>query len=210
MKAVIIDDESKARRLLYTILKDYCPQVTQIEEAKNLMDGVQLIRNAAPDIVFLDIEMPDYLGIEIGDFLEPNERERELKPHQAKEVCFQYNNEMTRLISHIDHLNLEKKIFKKKKTYVFLKLEVEGNLRLYSFYYTQHVNMDFSYKSKFMIFQKKQGLLYLPKRMGFRKAMMKYLEDCPKVYERLKLKMYGKGDEIEITEDYNEKCVGRA
>lgn len=73
MKAVIIDDESKARRLLSTILKDYCPQVTQIEEAKNLMDGVQLIRNAAPDVVFLDIEMPDYLGIEIGDFLEPDE-----------------------------------------------------------------------------------------------------------------------------------------
>jgi len=73
MKAVIIDDESKARHLLATILKDYCPQVTQIKEAKNLMDGVQLIRNVDPDIVFLDIEMPDYLGIEIGDFLEPSE-----------------------------------------------------------------------------------------------------------------------------------------
>ncbi|CAA6799351.1 MAG: DNA-binding response regulator [uncultured Aureispira sp.] len=73
MKAVIIDDESKARRLLATILKDYCPQITQIKEAKNLMDGIQLIRDAAPDIVFLDIEMPDYLGIEIGDFLEPSE-----------------------------------------------------------------------------------------------------------------------------------------
>ncbi|MGB0861560.1 MAG: hypothetical protein ACPG19_01860 [Saprospiraceae bacterium] len=163
------------------------------------------------DIPISQTNTPDIRSIHFGvHFLDPNDIERELKPHQAKEVCFQYNNEMTRLISHIDHLNLEKKIFKKKKTYVFLKLEVEGNLRLYSFYYTQHVNMDFSYKSKFMIFQKKQGLLYLPKRMGFRKAMMKYLEDCPKVYERLKLKMYGKGDEIEITEDYNEKCVGRA
>jgi two-component system LytT family response regulator len=73
MKAVLIDDESKARHLLSTILKDYCPQVTQIKEAKNLMDGVQLIRSVKPDIVFLDIEMPDYLGIEIGDFLEPEE-----------------------------------------------------------------------------------------------------------------------------------------
>jgi two-component system LytT family response regulator len=73
MKAVIIDDESKARHLLSTILKDYCPQVTQIKEAKNLMDGVQLIRSVKPDIVFLDIEMPDYLGIEIGEFLEPSE-----------------------------------------------------------------------------------------------------------------------------------------
>lgn len=73
MKAVIIDDESKARRLLTTILKDYCPQVTQIHEAENLMDGVQLIRKTTPDLVFLDIEMPDYLGIEIGNFLEEKE-----------------------------------------------------------------------------------------------------------------------------------------
>lgn len=73
MKAVIIDDESKARHLLSTILKDYCPQVTEIQEAENLMDGVQLIRSSKPNIVFLDIEMPDYLGIEIGDFLEPSE-----------------------------------------------------------------------------------------------------------------------------------------
>jgi hypothetical protein len=143
-------------------------------------------------------------------FLDSNGQERELKPHQAKEFCFQYNNETTRLISRIDHLNLEKKLFKKNKTYVFLKLEVEGKLRLYSFYYTQHVNMDFSYESKFMIFQKGSGLLYLPKRTGFRKALMKYLVDCPDVYQRLKLKMYGKGDELEIVKDYNDKCIGRA
>jgi hypothetical protein len=39
---------------------------------------------------------------------------------------------------------------------------------------------------------------------------MKYLENCPDVHQRLKLKMYGKGDELEIAKDYNEKCVGKA
>ncbi|WMX12737.1 MULTISPECIES: LytTR family DNA-binding domain-containing protein [unclassified Aureispira] len=73
MKAVIIDDESKARHLLSTILTDYCPQITHIEEAASLMDGVQLIRTSKPNLVFLDIEMPDYLGIEIGDFLDAHE-----------------------------------------------------------------------------------------------------------------------------------------
>jgi len=73
MKAVIIDDENKARHLLSTILKEYCPQITKIEEAPNLMEGVKQIRKHQPDVVFLDIEMPDYLGIEICDFLEEEE-----------------------------------------------------------------------------------------------------------------------------------------
>lgn len=73
MKAVIIDDENKARHLLATILEEYCPQITNIIQAENLTNGVKQIRKHEPDIVFLDIEMPDYLGIEICDFLEEEE-----------------------------------------------------------------------------------------------------------------------------------------
>ncbi|BDS11018.1 LytR/AlgR family response regulator transcription factor [Aureispira anguillae] len=73
MRTVIIDDEPKARRLLSTILNDFCPQIISIQEAENLMDGIQLIKKTKPDIVFLDIEMPDYLGIEIGSFLDAEE-----------------------------------------------------------------------------------------------------------------------------------------
>lgn len=73
MKAVIIDDEAKARNLLSTILNDFCPQVTEVHEAHNLMDGVKTIKNQQPDVVFLDIEMPDYLGIEIANFMEKEE-----------------------------------------------------------------------------------------------------------------------------------------
>lgn len=73
MKAVIIDDEKKARNLLRVILTEYCPEVNEIEEAADLPSGVKLIRKIKPDIVFLDIEMPRYLGIQILDFFEQNE-----------------------------------------------------------------------------------------------------------------------------------------
>ena len=33
MNVVIIDDESRARVLIKTILQEYCPEVTAIEEA---------------------------------------------------------------------------------------------------------------------------------------------------------------------------------
>lgn len=73
MKAVIIDDETRARNLLSTILKDYCPEVESFEQAPNLLDGVALIRKTQPDVVFLDVDMPDHLGIEIGNFLSVEE-----------------------------------------------------------------------------------------------------------------------------------------
>lgn len=73
MKAIIIDDESRARNLLSTILKDYCPEVKSFEEAPSLLEGVALIRKIQPNIVFLDVDMPDHLGIEIGNFLSTEE-----------------------------------------------------------------------------------------------------------------------------------------
>ncbi|MCP4440488.1 MAG: response regulator transcription factor [Aureispira sp.] len=73
MKAIIIDDESRARNLLSTILKDYCPEVKSFEQAPDLLSGVELIRKTTPDIVFLDVDMPDHLGIEIGNFLNTEE-----------------------------------------------------------------------------------------------------------------------------------------
>lgn len=73
MKAVLIDDEQKARMLLHTILDEYCEEIDEVAMAPNLTEGVALIREKQPDIVFLDIEMPDYLGTQIIDFFEPEE-----------------------------------------------------------------------------------------------------------------------------------------
>lgn len=70
MKALIIDDESKSRNLLRTIINEYCPEITTIVEAEDLPSGVKTIHREHPQIVFLDIEMPGYLGTQIMDFFD--------------------------------------------------------------------------------------------------------------------------------------------
>ncbi|WP_047245637.1 LytR/AlgR family response regulator transcription factor [Maribacter thermophilus] len=67
MKAIVIDDEEKARDLLFHLLKEYCPQIHQISLAKDLFEGVEKIKKERPDIVFLDIEMPQASGLELLD-----------------------------------------------------------------------------------------------------------------------------------------------
>lgn len=73
MKAVIIDDEQKARNLLKILLEESCPQIVEIEVAEDLPKGVALINRFQPDIVFLDIEMPGYSGVQILEFFTPEQ-----------------------------------------------------------------------------------------------------------------------------------------
>ncbi|MEQ8471748.1 MAG: LytTR family DNA-binding domain-containing protein [Marinoscillum sp.] len=73
MKAVIIDDEFKARNLLRILIDENCPQIKEVQDAEDLPKGVALINQFQPDIVFLDIEMPGYSGIQILDFFTPDQ-----------------------------------------------------------------------------------------------------------------------------------------
>ena len=70
MKVVIIDDEPKARKLLEILVKENCPKITEILTAEDLLSGVEIIKKERPQIVFLDIEMPEHSGLEIFDFIE--------------------------------------------------------------------------------------------------------------------------------------------
>lgn len=69
MEAIIIDDERKARNLLRILIEENCPKVTSIIEAEDLLSGVALIKERQPQIVFLDIEMPEHSGLEILNFI---------------------------------------------------------------------------------------------------------------------------------------------
>ncbi|MDC8005185.1 LytTR family DNA-binding domain-containing protein [Aureisphaera galaxeae] len=73
MKAIIIDDEPKARKLLQVLLEENCPAVDDIYQAGDLLAGVECIKQERPQIVFLDIEMPQHSGLEIVDFLDREE-----------------------------------------------------------------------------------------------------------------------------------------
>ena len=68
MKAIIIDDEKKARSVLSTLIKQECKDIKELYQESNLISGVKKIKEIKPDIVFLDIEMPQHSGLEILDF----------------------------------------------------------------------------------------------------------------------------------------------
>lgn len=63
--ALIVDDEHKSIRTLQKILDDYCSDITVVGVAENIIEAKELIRKEAPQLVFLDVEMPFGNGFEL-------------------------------------------------------------------------------------------------------------------------------------------------
>lgn len=63
-KVIIVDDEAPARSLLKEYLSHY-PDLVIIGEANNGVDGIKLVHEFKPDILFLDIQMPGMTGLEV-------------------------------------------------------------------------------------------------------------------------------------------------
>lgn len=67
IKALIIDDEQAPIELLKWLIRQYCPEIIQVESARSAEEAITLLSSYQPDLVFLDIQMPRYNGF---DFLE--------------------------------------------------------------------------------------------------------------------------------------------
>jgi two-component system, LytTR family, response regulator len=69
MKAIIIDDERLARQELKSLLSEY-PEIEIIGEAVNADAAIKLINELHPELIFLDIQMPEKTGFEMLGELE--------------------------------------------------------------------------------------------------------------------------------------------
>ncbi|MEO9871866.1 LytR/AlgR family response regulator transcription factor [Ekhidna sp.] len=64
IRAIIVDDEYLARQRVIKLLENH-PEINVIAEAKNGLQAVELIDLREPDLVFLDVQMPDFDGFEV-------------------------------------------------------------------------------------------------------------------------------------------------
>ena len=65
IKTIIIDDEQNSREALANLVKSYCPELQVVSTASSVAEGIQAIKKEKPDLVFLDIEMPDKNGFDL-------------------------------------------------------------------------------------------------------------------------------------------------
>ncbi len=70
IKAILIDDEQSARNVLTNLLERTSVNVEIVATCSNLEKGVEKIKELQPNVVFLDVQMPNYAGYEIVKFFD--------------------------------------------------------------------------------------------------------------------------------------------
>jgi two-component system LytT family response regulator len=68
IRALVVDDESLARRNL-TVLLHRDPDIGSVAECASGLDAIQEIRKSKPDLVFLDVQMPECDGFDVIELL---------------------------------------------------------------------------------------------------------------------------------------------
>jgi len=65
LRTILIDDEQLALARLERLLRVYATEIDLIGQARNGQEGLEIIEEMKPDLVFLDIEMPLLTGFEM-------------------------------------------------------------------------------------------------------------------------------------------------
>lgn len=71
LRAIIIDDIETIRKKNSAIIKSNCPNISIIGQAESVESGIAIIKKLSPDLVFLDVEMPDGTGFDLLQRLKP-------------------------------------------------------------------------------------------------------------------------------------------
>ncbi|WP_117235912.1 two-component system response regulator BtsR [Vibrio maerlii] len=116
LNAVVIDDEQFAREELCQLLIE-SGQVEVLGEAPNAIIGLQKINELKPDVVFLDIQMPQVSGIELLSMLDPDTMPRVVFVTAFDDYAIQAfeDNAFDYLLKPLDPKRLNKTLCRLKK-----------------------------------------------------------------------------------------------
>lgn len=111
LSALVIDDELFAREELTELLEE-TGQIEVIGHASNAIEGLKKINQLKPDVVFLDIQMPQITGIELLGMLDPDTMPKVVFVTAYDEFAIQAfeDNAFDYLLKPVDTCRLEKTV----------------------------------------------------------------------------------------------------
>lgn len=72
IRAIIVDDESHARKMLKMLLMDADVEIDIVSEANDSKQALSAIREHNPNVIFLDVDMPGLSGMQLAEMIGEN------------------------------------------------------------------------------------------------------------------------------------------
>lgn len=70
LRALIVDDEKSAMEVLSGLIENFIPEITEVQTCQDALGAIEMVSEFEPDILFLDINMPQLTGFELIEKLE--------------------------------------------------------------------------------------------------------------------------------------------
>lgn len=107
LRAVIVDDEKKGIDTLKIIVEKHIENLKVVASSTKATDGIEIIENYKPEIVFLDVNMPELNGFELLEKLSWKKFNLVFTTaHQEYALKALKNNAIDYLLKPIDHRDL--------------------------------------------------------------------------------------------------------
>lgn len=71
IRAVVLEDIEPIRKKNIELINKYCPFISVVGETGSVQDGIKIIQEQKPNLVFLDVELLDGSGFEVLESLSP-------------------------------------------------------------------------------------------------------------------------------------------
>ncbi len=155
LSAVIIDDDESAIHILKELLTNFSSIKVKVSgTALNLSEGVGLIKMTQPDIVFVDINMPDKSGLEIyNEFESPEFKIIFCSAHQQYALDALKRNACGYLLKPVNLIDLQE-ILKKVTNELHQEqkqLQIEDKINMLNSQVTSGVNIILDVENGFVI-----------------------------------------------------------
>jgi hypothetical protein len=181
-----------------------------------------IIANGESKEVMFDIKVPLLAGEPNFErtqyrvrYFDESGKKQTLRPDDADEIRFDFEGVEIRMISVPNTIGAGSMFLSTRK--IFLKLEIDGVLRLYRYYYKQNTGGYFgagggyypgaTYTADNLIFQKGNGPLKQPRSLGWKRDILEYFSDCPALRDRIESKDLRRKEIEAIVIYYNQQCA---
>ncbi len=69
LRAILVDDEKHSLETTSILIQKFCPDIEIVAEISSPLDAIEIINREEPDLLFLDISMPQLNGFELLNVL---------------------------------------------------------------------------------------------------------------------------------------------